>query len=100
MENLSGGRLTGKQVIAILGLPENTNTTRLRARTLRTLCAGGNELVDAKEWAAGVATRTGDGASMRTAEVALEKLHAIELAMLSEVEGRFSLPKGTLTEPV
>lgn len=88
------------EIKAALGLPANLDSKRLASRALREHCAGGAELLDAKEWAAGIARTSRDEISAALGEEALVKLRAIEAALLTALEEAKELPRGSLTERI
>lgn len=80
-----------------LGLPDNLDGKRIRSRAIRECCAGGQELLDAKEWASGIATRSGDAVARKIGAEALRKLEVIEAALITALEATHGLPPGSIT---
>lgn len=105
-------RMTPTDLASQLELPPNTNSRNLVARALRQHCAGGAELLAAKEWAAGVANTARNAladprraaysaenrARREIAELALAKVLTIEAALIAALERVKSLPPGSLAK--
>jgi hypothetical protein len=100
------------EIKAALGLPDKTEPSKFANRCLRSQCVGGSELLDAKEWAVGVANgaRTALHDPRRSAHAAenqravdlavgfLERLHTVEHALLTALETARGFPPGSITK--
>ncbi len=104
--------MTTSELATLLNLPANTNQRNIASRAIRQHCAGGVELLAAKEWASNVAndarTALHDPSRFRyaaentakkdLAEITLTKLSEVQAALLAALETAHKLPSGTLTK--
>lgn len=92
--------MTIQEIITRLQLSPNTISRNLAARAIRQHAAGGSELLDAKEWASGIAVRSHDPVARKIGANCLGRLEAIERAMLAALEAHHGLPAGCLVSRV
>ena len=92
--------MEAKEIRRKLGLADSLPANRTNAAALRQLCPGGPELLDAKEWAQGIAGRSRDPMARKTAGEALQRIRNIERALLAAMEREYELPAGSLTDHI